>query len=758
MEKQIDRQSVHVSQEEAELEQEFMQTTESFDLDGTVQEFAPPGAMEFLDAEPSASMDMPVDAPVNAGVEPAQNSAEDVEAFGHAIIPPRFVLALFVFNIEGMETTQAIQFYKSSRTLHAPHSEADNVVPLIRGKDLGIRVYPNLFNTRYRSVSSVRGDVWYKRVDIPGQSYRKAVVLNGTTTGRTASTIDRGNANQTLNFRIPRGYARGRLVVYSRCRVFVDGTWKYTPWLGRTLTFTTVAPLRLRAHGVHYHRNGILKTAPPLSDFIATSAYMRKTYPISSIYYRSYDVIHFSGDLTDASGGGCGPGWGALMNILWQRYISSGQDAIHYALMKPGIPTAWGGCGGGFRGASFVGGGSTMAQEIGHSLGRGHAPGCNAGGPDPSYPAYTHPKTGSIGEFGMDTSTGTIFKPSNSNDFMGYCGNRWVSPYTYRGLIGGIAGQPSPSPAAPSTSAEMADLGEDLRFEQEHLYLTFSVDCNGVVGLQSGFSLVGPANNSIGEPTNHSIELHDGQGNVLWAKRLVLEGAHQSHDDARTEYAEAIPMLEGASRLLFKCGHADGPTSIDIPKKAPTLSIKPLKLDACEEQSGTLQLNWTSQCGKDEQVTSILRFTNDDGKTWQPFAVLENESKYGVDLDQLPGGKECRLQVMVSTTLRTTTAETDTFAVARTAAQAMISPVQQDETTRKSGVVELAGCAYSPDGSAHEDDCRWNSSLDGDLGCGEILVANNLTPGEHIISLTAPDGMGGTTRAEYTVQVPAAQC
>jgi hypothetical protein len=136
--------------------------------------------------------------------------------------------------------------------------------------------------------------------------------------------------------------------------------------------------------------------------------------------------------------------------------------------------------------------------------------------------------------------------------------------------------------------------------------------------------------------------------------------------------------------------------------------------------------------------------------------VLEIESEYVFDLDQLPGGKTCRLQVMVSTSLRTTTAETESFA--KTAAQAMISPVPQDETTKQISAVELAGCAYSPDGCADEDDCRWNSSLDGDLGCGEFLVANKLTPGEHVISLTAPDGMGGMTRAEYTVQVPATQC
>ncbi|NOX91564.1 MAG: hypothetical protein GXP18_03685 [Gammaproteobacteria bacterium] len=746
MEKQIERQSAREARGEAGTEQEFLQTTEYFDLEGVEPDIAPPGAMESFDAETSAAMDVPPGMSMEAGAEAIENHvAGGEEGFNITLPTPAHT---FVFNIEGMETTQATQFYKSSRRLHAPHVEVDNAVPLIERKHLAIRVYPDLIKPWWQAAGAVQGDVWFKRVDIAGQPYRKAAVLNGSTAGRRATTIDRGNASHTLNFRIPDFYARGRLVVYSRCKVFVAGQWKYTPWYGRTLTFTHVPAVRIRAHGVHYHRSGILKTAPPLSDFIATGVYLRKTYPMSRFSFLSYDVIHFTGDLTNTSGGGCGQGWNALWRQLRALYNASGRDANHYALMKKGIPTAYGGCGGGNVGASFVGDGSIMAQELGHGLSRRHAPGCGAGGPDPSYPHYTHPGSATIGEFGMDYATGKVYNPSNSNDFMGYCGNPWVSPYTYRALITGIDSQPSPAAAVSSGHVE------NLRYQQEHLYLDFRVSCNGDVDLQSGFSMMGAGGSSNGEPTEHSVELHDGQGNVLWAKRLVLEEAHQNHDDSHTGYSEAIPMLDGAARLAFKCGHADGPTTIDIPKKAPTISIKALKLDACKVQSGTVQLKWTTQCGKkDEQVTSIVRYTNDGGETWRPVAVAQDESAYVVDLDQLPGGKNCQLQVMASTLLRTATAETEVFAVSQTPAQAMISPVPQDEQTQQSRVVELAGCAYSPDGCADEDDCRWNSSLDGDLGRGEYLIANNLTPGEHVISFTAPDGMGGSTRAEYTVQV-----
>ena len=744
MEKQIERQPAYEFESETRSEQEFLRTTEFFDLEGAELDIAPPGAMESLDIETPSVADMP--SSLSTEAEAIDDHVAGGEVFSH-IIPPAILAPTFVFNVEGMEATQATQFYTSSADQRFPHAGTDNAVPLIEHKHLAIRVYPNLVKPWWQAVGAVQGEVWFKRIDVEGQPYRKAVVLNGSTAGRRGATIDRGNAGHTLNFRIPDFYARGRLVVYSRCKVFAAKQWKYTSWYGRTLSFIRVPAVRIRAHGVHYQRNGILKTAPPLSDFIATSVYLRKTYPMSRFDFLSYDVMHFTGNLTDTSGGGCGQGWNALWNQLRVLYNVSGQDANHYALMKKGIPTAYGGCGGGNVGASFVGDGSIMAQELGHDLGRGHASGFGNGGPDPSYPHYTHPGSSTIGEFGMDYATGKVYKPSESNDFMGYCGNPWVSPYTYCALISGINSQPSPATAVLSGHAE------NLRYPQEHLYLNFRVSCNGDVDLQSGFSMVGPSGNGNGELAEHSVELHDGQGSVLWAKRLMLEEAHQSHDDSHTQYSEAIPMLDGAARLAFKCGHADGPTIIDIPKQVPTISIKALKFDTREAQSGTVLLKWTTQCGKDEQVTSIIRYTNDGGETWRPVAVALDESEYVVDLDQLPGGKNCQLQVMASTLLRTIVAETEVFAVSRTPAQAMISPVPQDWQTQQSEVVELAGCAYSPDGCANEEDCRWNSSLDGDLGCGEYLIANNLTPGEHVISFTAPDGMGSSTRAEYTVQV-----
>ncbi len=87
----------------------------------------------------------------------------------------------------------------------------------------------------------------------------------------------------------------------------------------------------------------------------------------------------------------------------------------------------------------------TMAHEVGHNHGRNHAPCVSGGGTisgvDASYP-YAK---GVLGSWGYDPSTQTLIDPSRSTDIMGYCSNKWISDYTYKGLTNRVAslnGQP----------------------------------------------------------------------------------------------------------------------------------------------------------------------------------------------------------------------------------------------------------------------------------------------------------------------------
>lgn len=72
----------------------------------------------------------------------------------------------------------------------------------------------------------------------------------------------------------------------------------------------------------------------------------------------------------------------------------------------------------------------TLAHEVGHELGRYHAP-CSASGADPGYP-YAG---GATGVWGYDPRSGAFLSPSATSDFMGYCDDTWTSDYTWSAIF-----------------------------------------------------------------------------------------------------------------------------------------------------------------------------------------------------------------------------------------------------------------------------------------------------------------------------------
>ena len=227
------------------------------------------------------------------------------------------------------------------------------------------------------------------------------VLLNGPIPPRADGTIQRQNANHTLNAFIPGAFCRGE--VDYRVRVF-DAAHPNQPGFTSgtvqgTLRFIETATMRVRGVGVTWTGTTPAVAAPTLTQLMSTLAFVAKAYPTSLLFISGFETINDGGDYASTSGGGCGPGWGGLLDSL--REMQGDSEDVYFGLLSATVPSGAVGCGGGdghVAACLDVADGNfilqTAAQEIAHAFGRDHV--CGQEPLDPTTrPTTASPKAAS---------------------------------------------------------------------------------------------------------------------------------------------------------------------------------------------------------------------------------------------------------------------------------------------------------------------------------------------------------------------------
>lgn len=194
-----------------------------------------------------------------------------------------------------------------------------------------------------------------------------------------------------------------------------------------------------------------------------------------------------------------GGGWDKLLSTLMQlrRSDAPAQDVYYVGVFNPRSSLAEfcasGGCVLGLApqaterdlnmrvalvlGYDNRGAGDTVAHELAHAMGRGHAPCGSPAGIDDEFP-YGN---ASIGVGGYDLLTKKWVSPSSrAKDFMSYCGPTWVSDYTYNAIFERmtiVAQQEIDRQKAPATTSTGGAAGG----ASAQVMQSFLVDKNGVV-------------------------------------------------------------------------------------------------------------------------------------------------------------------------------------------------------------------------------------------------------------------------------------
>lgn len=522
-------------------------------------------------------------------------------------------------SISSIEVTQAVQ-------------GSLNHVQLVNGRPTTVRVYARV--NLASPLANVRVALYGTRdgAPLPGSPLiSEPKYAQPLTTTLTTLRLD---INKSFNFSLPAEWLGGQ--VNLEARVDVSNNYFESNESNNSFTYTTqflaIPALTVKIVPIIYYSTYEYKTYSLSSTVLEQNRQkiqqaLMKIYPVgmANVVVRT-SALNFSGDLYEPFY------WDSLLDKLAILKSSDGSPAseVYYGLIPilDSSGNSW--WYGGILGYGYVGppaysgpraaiglasgfikllnytveGEVTAAHEIGHNLGRLHAPCGNPADTDPSYP-YSG---GVIGQFGLDTSSLQIYAPSTNYDIMGYCDNVWVSDYNYAAMM-----QSQISYGASQTTNNIL---------QESLLLNAQIDGQGMIEVQPSFILPShPAEESAS--SNLQAQFLDAQGLVLASYPVPISLAlAKEFSTFHINTALPIPDQKPASIRILRDG---------APIYEKTIAQDPMQLTPnadrpqiiAQASGNSLSLKW-GLAG----VPVILRYSIDGGETWTTLDLANTAGEW----------------------------------------------------------------------------------------------------------------------------------
>jgi hypothetical protein len=269
----------------------------------------------------------------------------------------------------------------------------------------------------------------------------------------------------------------------------------------------------------------------------------------------------------------------------------------------------------------------------------------------------------------------------------------------------------------------------------QFLRLVGRLHADNTLHLRPGYLTTNPSPIPEQRDSELVARLYDDHGELLLRYGVLAKPYDPS---ARTADALAvrcnIPFPPATQTIRFFRGEVMiHEIKVSQGKPAVKLLWKPRR-----RASGKETIAWSATHPENRPLQYFLRYTHSDGARWQGIATRLDRTQAIVDFGQLPGGERCRLAVLATDGVNTTTAESRIFSVPVKPYRAMIlSP--RDGSRIEPGLP----CWFKGQGFILEEfrpelrRLKWISSIDGELGVGPILKVDKLSPGTHTITLKA---------------------
>jgi hypothetical protein len=698
----------------------------------------------------------------------------------------------FVFM--GMEITQAIQ-------------DMNNSVPLISGKRTVVRVYLRVEGST-SEIRSVTGALGACRPRVEGFPFcGDFLPISTTSTSRnlqslntiavdsfTDITAKRRNINASLNFELPPEWiTEGRM--HFRLGLYIEGSESFLPCDGCDnsrgtgpgqipiyYAFENAPPVRLQLVSVPYtitDMSGIQTFTPRQTDFDLLVSWLRRAYPTDRVFSSQVTMSAFTGvPGKDFKAEDVNKKLSAMYSLDTgqgtddrTRYYGFAIDTSGFLQgLAAGIPAKVA------SGPTGIPRGKTSwdpdnsygdwygGHELGHVYGRKHAgfgDNCDGtpAGADSDYPYANGFISGpDLRHFGFDVgdpNPGTgipaiprvVYPPDIWTDVMTYRCNEWISDYTYKGILEGLRDLETLSLYADDSTEAVSS---DALLVLGDLNLTKSTaELDPLLRLSTLKLSARPSSSPF------RIDLLDSTGRTLASYPFdpKEDTDAQADEDKTAMIAEVVPYVSGTSRIVIS-KEGKELASRTVTANAPQVTVGyPNGGETLQGQQATV--TWQGRDADGDRLSYSLLYSADAGQTWQTIDVRIEESRYAVNLGELPGSDRALFRVIATDGVNTSMDDSNgAFRVPLKAPQArIISPGDRSSFSTIQTIVFVGEAFDREDGNLDGVALQWRSDKQGALGSGRSIAATGLMPGLHTITLEAKDKSGAVGKESIQIEI-----
>jgi hypothetical protein len=346
-----------------------------------------------------------------------------------------------------------------------------------------------------------------------------------------------------------------------------------------------------------------------------------------------------------------------------------------------------------------------------------------------------------------------VYQPDRYRDVMSYCSNdeRWISPYMYWALIYELGYMTIIGTSLDYNYTFQTTASESIN--QEYLITAGTIYDDGTVELKPFFSrmLAGGTDDEVGTGP-YSIELLDRNGNTLFTRNFELDSSHAVNNGGM--FIEMLPYHPSTSHIAIK----QGTTVLElvtVSENMPEVTVT--YPNGGEFLSGEQTITWSATDVDGDILYFDILYSSDDGIKWSAIATDIEGTSYVWDTERTAGSNSALIRIIVTDGVNTVQDDSDsTFIVDKKSPEPVIISPENDTSFFAGKMILFRGDAYDfEDGPLAGSALIWSSDKDGILGAGPMISLNNLSPGDHTITLSAIDSDGNQGTESIVIHISA---